>query len=108
MKIKKGQLIILSEGEYSDYHILDSFKAVRDFDTNDVLNSFCELHPEGRTALDSRYNESLMDNFEQFLLDEGYVEELETTEWVISHYGKPLIWDDEGNDYKEMEGDESA
>lgn len=41
--VRKGELLILTSGSYSDYNVLYLAKALRDFDTEKVMKVFLEL-----------------------------------------------------------------
>ena len=81
MKILKGQLILISTGEYSDYGILDTFQVLRDFDTKEVIGYYFTKYP-----LQSEQYEFDDDIFILWLISEQLVVELETVEWKISSY----------------------
>jgi len=81
MKISKGQLILISTGDYSDYGILDTFRALRDFDTKEVIECYFTKYP-----LQSEQYEFDDDIFILWLISEQLVVELETVEWKISSY----------------------
>ena len=40
MKIRKGQIIALTGGEYSDYNLRDHVRALKDFETVDEIKRF--------------------------------------------------------------------
>ena len=42
MKIRKGQIIALTEGEYSDYNLRDHVRALKDFETGDEIKRFMD------------------------------------------------------------------
>lgn len=89
MKIQIGALILISEGEYSDYRILDTFRALKDFDTGDVIREFmAKEYPDFSTDeyWDSPRPEC--EDLQKWVLSVGYVEELKTVEWYVGTYGR--------------------
>ena len=40
MKIKKGQIVVITKGEYSDYGLYDHLRALRDFDAYEEAERF--------------------------------------------------------------------
>ncbi len=77
MQLKKDELVILSEGEYSEYQILWTFRVVRSFNTGEVLVHYLKE----ASCYDS-------DVFVAWLKQQNYVEEIETREWHVSNYGE--------------------
>jgi len=94
MKIKKGQLIIISDGEYDDYQIVNTFRALKDFDTNEVMREFLIKHPEADGNLHSLLSPRTINTFQCYLIETGMAEEVHTTEWHIADYGKPNFDED--------------
>ncbi len=91
MQIIKGDLVLLSAQEYSDYSILDTFKARKDFDTSEVIQEFMlcfkTIHPEDDEE-EELYNGPEYDEFQLWLINAKYIKELITKEWHIGSYGR--------------------
>ncbi len=92
MKIQIGDLVLLSEGKYSDYGILDTFRALKDFDTSDVIREFmAKEYPDYDPDYDPEDWEESRPEYEdlqKWVISVGYVEELKTVEWHIGVYGQ--------------------
>lgn len=99
MLIKKGSLINLTNGSYSDYCLRGTMRALQDLDTKELVAKFTELYKdklEPRLAYDKKtvryyttttYEFQVSDEFIAWLNNEGYVEDtLEVTEWWIGDY----------------------
>lgn len=81
MKIKKGETIILTKGEYSNYSILDARVALKDFDTKNVMTQHLKAHPKQKREY--RFD---MDVFIKWLNRKRLVKLLPLTEWHIQSY----------------------
>jgi len=81
MKFKKGDNIILTRGEYSDYSILDGLVATVDFSTDAVVNMFLDIHPEqaGACSFD-------VAGFEEWLISCKVVKRIKHAEWRVCSY----------------------
>jgi len=79
---RKGQILALSAGEYSDYSVYMFAKVLKDFTQQEVV----DLYPGNKE--DYNFDE---DKFLKFLVDNRYVKEIDYVEWNFSCYGKPLI-----------------
>jgi len=75
---KKGDLLILSSGEYSDYHIRTVCKVLKTFKEQDVANLYKENGSYGSGG----------DKFITNLINEGYVEEIDYKEWRFTYYSE--------------------
>ena len=86
MEIKKGQLIAIASGEYSDYYIRDYLRALVDIDTHEVMRLFKSIPlPKGAKPYGRQ------DDFLAWLQAERIVEPSETNEvieWHIGSYGE--------------------
>lgn len=81
--ILKDQLIILSEGAYSDYGVITIGKAIEDIDIKTLTNEYLEIHPEQKEEY--HFSE---DKFVKWLvIDKGLIEELPYVEWHVADYG---------------------
>lgn len=69
MKITKGQTLMFSSGAYSDYYVGSIMRALRDFDTEEMLKEFNGV-PErpGHESLTT------------WLMREGFADDVEYTE----------------------------
>lgn len=45
MKITKGQIVAITNGEYSDYCLRDHLRALKDFDSGEEIKRFKETGP---------------------------------------------------------------
>jgi hypothetical protein len=78
MKHKKGEVLQLTTGEYSDFQIIAIVKVLKDIDELEVLKLFI---PTKKDKYDN-------DGFCTFLMKEKYVKEIETIEWHYENYGR--------------------
>lgn len=91
MRCKKGDILYLTSGEYSDYNMRLSVKVIKGFDTKKIqtkfLNYFNSLtDPETGESFDD-YRQ--IDCFVPWIIREGYIEELEEAkELHLGSYGK--------------------
>lgn len=94
MEIKKGQFLVITTGEYSDFGIREYVRAMRDFDTKEVSDAFRSSGPYKEVlewAVDdepSTYGSD--DRFMAWAIREGYfapVDAAEVQEWHIGSYG---------------------
>ena len=95
-EIKKGDFIILSSGEYSDYGIMAFAEAQMDFDPKDLVPKFkAEVPPRWKDS----WEESA---FGDWLINNGYLKKLRYKELYVGDYGKieTEVKDDEGNAVK--------
>lgn len=81
MKITKGQIIVVTEGSYSDYDIKDYMRALRDFDTLEVAGRFNEAEKRAKEEWNGA------DLFMAWALREGLWEPLTAAEVVEWHIG---------------------
>lgn len=84
MPLKKGTIVVISSGEYSDYYVNGVVKIAKDCNFNDAIKEV------GKT---NTY--SLMVK----LLKAGYIEDVEYTEVHLGSYGEiyPQICHEGGN-----------
>lgn len=88
MKIKEGQIIAFTEGEYADFTVQFHAKALRAFDKNEVLRAFMatdDYRPEwkGRQAPGDDTAA-----FVVYLEEEGFIEKLVEDEILFWHLGE--------------------
>lgn len=81
MNVKKGDNIILTCGEYSDYSILDGLVAIVDFNTDVIVNLFLDAHPKQADV-----GEFETDDFDKWLISHNVARRLSLTEWNVSTY----------------------
>jgi hypothetical protein len=99
MLIKKGSLINITNGSYSDYCLRGTMRALQDLDTKELVLKFAELNKDKldpvlaydkksiRYYKSKTYEFSTGDEFIAWLNKEGYVEDtLEVTEWWVGEY----------------------
>lgn len=94
MLIKKGQIIAISSGEYSDYEVKDYVRSLVDFDTANEVNGYISIY--GNEIDDDYDNEKdcwfdAQDKFIALLIRAKYIEPLEASEiveWHLGSYGK--------------------
>lgn len=93
--IKKGQLIALITGEYSDYKLSDHVRALKDFNSGNEITRFMEtgdylVVPEWSTD-NEPYSIGAEDRFIAWAIREKLIEPLEADEvieWYIGSYGR--------------------
>ena len=78
MKVKAGQILALTQGEYSDYCLRDHVRVLKDFDTIEVANNF----------IDNPKQDSwdVLDRFVACLIKDGLIEPLDpntVVEWCL-------------------------
>ena len=85
MLIRKGQILAITVGEYSDYTLLDHIRASRDFDSTKEIQRFMDTD-------ESHDNKRGSDNrFIAWSIREGIIETMDrdsVIEWHIGEYGK--------------------
>ena len=74
---KKGEIIVITRGEYSDYRLKDVVRAERDFTLRDVVESFEKVYPN---------HEDYTEAFMPWLIFMGYVSEVEWREFHTGEY----------------------
>ena len=78
----EGQLILVSNGAYSDYTVMNLWRVLKPFDSQVIVEAWLTLHPEQRAAYHGDF-----DAFGAWVLAEGYVELVEHHEWFLGSYG---------------------
>lgn len=94
VEIKKGQLIALTTGEYSNYTLCDHVRALKDFNSGNEITRFMEtgdylIVPEWSTA-NKPNSIGAEDRFIAWAISEKLIEPLEADEvieWYIGSYG---------------------
>ena len=77
MKIKTGQLIVITAGTHDEYEIVDFSKAVKDFHTEELKKEFFDLGGDLSTYVVGR-------PFYEWLINQGYIVSIyETSSEVI-------------------------
>ena len=80
MKIYKDTLILISEGEYSDYGVCSALKATDDIDMDDIKKEFDLLRDENLSSWD-RYGNMGTSGFINWLVNiKKIADELDYTE----------------------------
>jgi len=81
MSYKKGDLVLLTDGDYSDYHILAIARAKTDFDMDNLFEEYLGKKPKQKDPY--KFNN---DAFVKWLMtDKNVLEEKNTQE---SHFGQ--------------------
>ena len=90
INVSKGELLILSEGEYDDYHIVETVRALVDFRMRDVCKEFMSQHGEYGDVEDEdgNYVGARGGSFVQWLISKRLVEKIEIQEVRFGEYGK--------------------
>jgi len=84
--IKKGQLVMMSTGSYSDYSVDAVFKVTADFSPDEVVKEFLAI-PKPKDS----YNHETMWQFLNWIVNEKKVfEEVKTTEWHYADWGDSI------------------
>jgi len=81
---KKGEILLLSSGEYSNYSVVLTAKVLKDFDEKEVVKSYLKSW----SGID----------FPVYLINEKYIKEIYTIEWNYMSYGEYQT--SEGDDIK--------
>lgn len=92
MQVKQGQILAVTQGEYSDYCLKDHFRALVDFDTNEFIQKYKEQFPDGDSDRWKKYayNKYDQDRFLAWCVEQKLIEVLsenEVQEWYIGSYG---------------------
>ena len=82
MIIKKGELLIISSGEYSDYRMVALCRASQDIDIEALREEYLTLHPEQR----QRYRFREYQFVKWCLVDRTVATEELYREWWIDSY----------------------
>lgn len=81
-KIKKGSLLLLTRGEYSDYDVTAVGRALETFDPEDLRQEWYGLHPGDREQCSAD-----LSAFVAWLINaKGLIEELEHVELHVGSY----------------------
>jgi hypothetical protein len=81
--IKKGKLILLTSGEYSDYSVLRVCRCLKDINTKELEKEYLKIYPDQAEAYGLDYYKYLA-----FLINEKKaLEEIKVTEYHIGNYG---------------------
>lgn len=80
--MKAGETFIVTSGEYSDFGIRDSLRALVDFDWNECVTAYLELHPDQSVAYGGEF-----DKFLSWLREIGKVETAPLIQVHIGDYG---------------------
>jgi hypothetical protein len=79
--MKKGELLLLTSGAYSNYSPHAVVRILKDFKTKDVLELYLKEHPEQREKHNGEVSQ-----FIAWLSANGYVEDVNHTEWNVGCY----------------------
>jgi hypothetical protein len=78
---KKGDMILVTEGQYSDQSTHGLFRALRDFTPQEAIAAFLSNHPQKNVRYGFR-----LDEITPTLAANGYVEEVDYTELWLGGY----------------------
>ena len=81
-KVVKGDLIIMTSGDYSDYVIDILCRALADFDIEEMRQEYLVLFPEEAV----RYKFSDVHFKKWLIVDKRLLEELQAREWNFDSY----------------------
>ena len=81
--IKKGELITIATGAYSDYSISGVFRVLADFNPQEQMEKFAAETP---LEDDDTYRD--LSEFIAWISRSGLLEPLESREWHIGSYGR--------------------
>lgn len=85
-EIKTGEMVMITVGEYSDYQVTGLFKALKDFNPDEIVARFRE---EKLTAEEREDNwaQQMISRHILFLLELGVVEQVQAAEMHLGSYG---------------------
>ena len=81
--IEKGKLVVISQGEYSDYQVLGVFIAEERFNPDDLKDEYLKLCPEEKQPY--KFEER---KFLNFVISKKLLKEIEYCEFHLGNYGK--------------------
>lgn len=84
-QFKKGELLLITIGEYSDYSVHGIVRCLHDFGHREVLEAYLNY-----LRLQNKYKDDHVDLYEimPWMIGGGWVEEVETTEVHLGDYGR--------------------
>lgn len=91
MIVKKGTLIMFSDGEYSNYGVTTIVTTREDIDTQALLSEYLDAHLEQKMP----YKFSDFGFIKWLIVDKKLIEEIKYTEWHLSDFGEPRFEVDE-------------
>lgn len=83
MNIGKGQIVVPTTDEHSDYTFLGIFHATTDFDTAEVLEQYLAAHPAQKDGYAFE-----VATFVQWALAKGLLESAGALEWHLASSGR--------------------
>lgn len=84
-KFKTGTLVLLSEGEYSDYLVGPLFRCLKDLHLESLAESFYAHAPVDK--FDEHRKDVGASSFALWIVSSGWVEEIEYQEVHVGSYG---------------------
>jgi hypothetical protein len=81
-KIKKGTLVLLTSGEYSDYDLKAIGRATQDIDPEGLRQEWFSMHPEQADQYSAEFYA-----FVAWLAKSGLIEEMPCVELHLGSYG---------------------
>ena len=86
--IEKGKLVVISQGEYSDYCVLGVFIAQQKFNPDDLREEYLQIHPKHKEPY--QFNERM---FVEFIVSKKLVKEIKFDEFHLGGYGEGnFVW----------------
>ena len=82
MKIKKGEIFLFSNGEYSDYEIVTICKAKNDIDIETLKEEYIKNNPDEKEDYFEYYK-----FVKWIIVDKRLADEIEYKEWYLGEYG---------------------
>lgn len=80
--MEAGEILMITNGEYSDFGHIGLFRVVVDFDAKLALQKYLDQHPEEQNDYSgSEYS------FAAWLLRQGLVEDVDYKTWHVGAYG---------------------
>lgn len=91
-RVAKGAVVLFSSGEYSDYGLQGTFRALADFDLAAVTTEFRAMPPEPEPA-DFYGSDWETTRFLAFLTGREYLEEFHCREYHLGSYDFAPDWE---------------
>ena len=85
MEIKRGEILALTTGEYSDYQLFTLVEAIQDFDINELKEKYLEENPnqcDPHWFTDAQF-------VKWIIINAKVVKELDYREWYLGSHRSP-------------------
>ena len=87
--LNKGEKIIITQGEYSDFGIVAFAICLKDFSPDDILREYLTIHPD--QAKEYEFDETAFVRF--LLIEKKVIEETSNMfEWHLGSYRNPSFY----------------